>query len=133
MPARRHSADDLSAFGVEFVAWLERKGLSQDSVARMIHTKQRTLSDWTTVDKMPAAVPALLKLGALMGTTLESLLEVEDDLALLRNPVIVREMVRDAASPRVLKRFLAKEEKMRESPPEKKRATSKMKRRRRTK
>lgn len=133
MPARRNSTEDLSPFGREFVAWLKRKGLSQDAVARMIRTNQRTLSDWTTVDRMPAAVPALLKLGALMGLSLEDLLDVEGELAPLRDPVRVREMVRDAASPRVLKRFLAKEKEMREAPREKKPATSKMKRRRRTK
>jgi len=137
MPPRRRESNNLSPLGQALQAWINTEKLNQDVSAKLIGVSPRTLSDWMTNGKQPDQALMVAKLAALLGTTVEGLLDCEDALAPLRNRTILREMVRGAAMPHVFVRYLACQERKAEVKPESKigrrRARRWMKRARRTK
>lgn len=98
--------DDLSDFGKAVERWRRRYGLSQQVVADLIGTHQRTLSDWLKKDGMPGAVYQVARLALLMGETTEGLLESDADLAPLRDLEYVQGLLLRVASPRVLRKYM---------------------------
>lgn len=98
--------DDLSEFGRAVERWRRRYGLSQQVVADLIGTHQRTLSDWLKKDGMPGAVYQVARLATLMGETTEGLLESDAELDQLRDPEYVLGLLLRVAPPRVLKKFM---------------------------
>jgi predicted XRE-type DNA-binding protein len=100
----------MSPFGRSVLAWIKQESLSQRVVARMLGIQERTFSDWMKVGGLPKSATALVKLAALMNSSVDGLLDERDLVAPLRDPKIVREMVRAIALPHVFKKYLAAQE-----------------------
>jgi transcriptional regulator with XRE-family HTH domain len=105
MVPRRLEDTDLSEFGRAVESWRREQGLTQAVLAKLIGTHQRTLSDWLRKDGIPGAVHQVAKLAALMGASVEGLVGHDAELAPLRDPKYVRDLLARIAPPKVLKRY----------------------------
>lgn len=93
----------MSALGKAVDAWMKERGYCKRVVAGILEVAPRTLGDWMTVERLPTAVPMLAKLAALMGSTVEDLLDIEPDLAPFRDPVEVEKMLRRCTTSRQMR------------------------------